>query len=161
MIIPGQRLPIVIATRPVDFRRGHEGLAATVQNELGLVPHSGLVRDHGAGHEEKAVRTPHDLLEPLAIVLGQAQVLDADSVGDANDRRLAVDGRQDADAKVEVLALEDHFDSAVLRLRALGYVDVRLSLGTPQERSQEPLDAAVLRLRALGIGNVRHELDTR
>jgi len=42
VIIPGQRLPIVIATRPVDFRRGHDGLAATVQNELGLDPHSGL-----------------------------------------------------------------------------------------------------------------------
>ena len=42
MIIAGQRLPIVIATRPVDFRRGHDGLAATVQDELGLDPHSGL-----------------------------------------------------------------------------------------------------------------------
>lgn len=42
MIVAGQRLPIVIATRPVDFRRGHDGLAATVQNELGRDPHSGL-----------------------------------------------------------------------------------------------------------------------
>lgn len=42
MILPGQRLPIVIAMRPVDFRRGHDGLAATVQNELGLDPPSGL-----------------------------------------------------------------------------------------------------------------------
>jgi len=42
MITPGQRTPIVIATKPVDFRRGHDGLAATVQNELGLDPHSGL-----------------------------------------------------------------------------------------------------------------------
>ena len=42
MIVAGQRLPIVIATRPVDFRRGHAALAATVQNELGLDPHSGL-----------------------------------------------------------------------------------------------------------------------
>ena len=42
MIVPGQRMAIVIATRPVDFRRGHDGLAATVQNELGLDPHSGL-----------------------------------------------------------------------------------------------------------------------
>lgn len=42
MIVAGQRLPIVIATRPVDFRRGHDGLAAAVQNELGLDPHSGL-----------------------------------------------------------------------------------------------------------------------
>ncbi len=42
MIVPGQRVAIVIATRPVDFRRGHDGLASTVQNELGLDPHSGL-----------------------------------------------------------------------------------------------------------------------
>lgn len=42
MIVPAQRMPIVIATRPVDFRRGHDGLAATVQNELGLDPFSGL-----------------------------------------------------------------------------------------------------------------------
>jgi transposase len=42
MVTPGQRTPIVIATKPVDFRRGHDGLAATVQNELGLDPHSGL-----------------------------------------------------------------------------------------------------------------------
>jgi transposase len=42
MIVPDQRLPIVIATKPVDFRRGHDGLAATVQDELGLDPHSGL-----------------------------------------------------------------------------------------------------------------------
>ena len=42
MIVPGQRTPIVMATRPVDFRRGHDGLAATVQKELGLDPHSGL-----------------------------------------------------------------------------------------------------------------------
>ncbi|TKA93885.1 transposase, partial [Cereibacter changlensis] len=42
MIVPGQRMPIVIATRPVDFRCGHDGLAAKVQNELKLDPHSGL-----------------------------------------------------------------------------------------------------------------------
>jgi len=42
VIVAGQRLPIVVATKPVDFRRGHDGLAATVQNELGLDPHSGL-----------------------------------------------------------------------------------------------------------------------
>src|SRR5690606_37390102 len=42
VIVPGQRMPIVIAVKPVDFRRGHDGLAATVQNELGLDPFSGL-----------------------------------------------------------------------------------------------------------------------
>lgn len=39
MIMPGRRM--TIAMRPVDFRRGHDGLAATLQNELGLAPHSG------------------------------------------------------------------------------------------------------------------------
>ena len=42
VIVAGQRMPIVIATKPVDFRRGHDGLAARVQNELGLDAHSGL-----------------------------------------------------------------------------------------------------------------------
>lgn len=43
MIVPGQHVKIVIATRPVDFRKGHDGLAALVQNELGLDPHSGVI----------------------------------------------------------------------------------------------------------------------
>lgn len=43
MIVPGQAVRIVIATRPVDFRKGHDGLAAVVQSELGLDPHSGII----------------------------------------------------------------------------------------------------------------------
>lgn len=43
MIAPAQALRIVIATKPVDFRKGHDGLAAVAQNELGLDPFSGLV----------------------------------------------------------------------------------------------------------------------
>lgn len=43
MIVPSQNVRILIATRPVDFRRGHDGLAATVQNELGLDPFSGVI----------------------------------------------------------------------------------------------------------------------
>ena len=33
---------IVVATRAVDFRKGHDGLAAVVHNELGLNPYSGV-----------------------------------------------------------------------------------------------------------------------
>ena len=33
---------IVVATQPVDFRKGHDGLAAVVHNELGLDPYSGV-----------------------------------------------------------------------------------------------------------------------
>ena len=43
MIVPSQALRIIIATKPVDFRKGHDGLAAVVQNELGLDPHTGVI----------------------------------------------------------------------------------------------------------------------
>ena len=43
MIVPGSALRIVVATRPVDFRKGHDGLAAVVEHELGLDRHSGVV----------------------------------------------------------------------------------------------------------------------
>lgn len=42
MIVAGQRLPILVATRPVDFRCGHQALALIVQNALRLDPHSGV-----------------------------------------------------------------------------------------------------------------------
>ena len=83
MILPGQRLPIVIATRPVDFRRGHDGLAATVQNELGLDPHSGVTvvfRSTGVGRYrlgadlqaigERAIQLAADSRRCDAIVAG-------------------------------------------------------------------------------------------
>ena len=40
MIAPGADLKIYMATRPVDFRRGMDGLAAAVQEMLGLDPFS-------------------------------------------------------------------------------------------------------------------------
>ncbi|GMG85673.1 IS66 family insertion sequence element accessory protein TnpB [Paralimibaculum aggregatum] len=43
VIVPTAGVRIVIATKPVDFRKGHDGLAAVVQNELGLDPHSGVI----------------------------------------------------------------------------------------------------------------------
>ena len=41
MIVPGVDLKIYLATRPVDFRRGLDGLAAAAQEILGLDPYSG------------------------------------------------------------------------------------------------------------------------
>lgn len=43
MIIPSQAIRIVIATKPMDFRKGHDGLAAVVQNELGLDPYTSVI----------------------------------------------------------------------------------------------------------------------
>jgi transposase len=42
MIVAGARHPILIATKPVDFRSGHQALALVVQTELKLDPHSGV-----------------------------------------------------------------------------------------------------------------------
>ena len=43
MIVAGSGLKVVVTTRPVDFRKGHDGLAAVVEHELGLDPYSGIV----------------------------------------------------------------------------------------------------------------------
>ena len=43
MIFPSNQVRIVIATKPVDFRKGHDGLAALVKNELRKEPFTGTV----------------------------------------------------------------------------------------------------------------------
>ena len=43
MVGPSNRVRIVVATKPVDFRKGHDGLAALVKNELRKEPFTGTV----------------------------------------------------------------------------------------------------------------------
>ncbi len=43
MILPGGKYHIYLATRPVDFRKGHTGLSLVVQTILGRDPYSGAV----------------------------------------------------------------------------------------------------------------------
>lgn len=43
MIFPDQAVRIVIATKPVDFRKGHDGLAAMAHAELGFAPKAGVM----------------------------------------------------------------------------------------------------------------------
>ena len=43
MITPGADLKVYVATRPVDFRKGHDGLAALVQQMFGLDPFNGAL----------------------------------------------------------------------------------------------------------------------
>ena len=43
MIFPSNRVRIVVATKPVDFRKGHDGLAALVQSVLRKDPFTGTV----------------------------------------------------------------------------------------------------------------------
>jgi transposase len=43
VIVPAQNIRVLLAIKPVDFRNGHDGLAALVAGELGLDPHSGVI----------------------------------------------------------------------------------------------------------------------
>lgn len=43
MILPGGPLKVFVATRPVDFRKGADGLAALAQEQLRLDAFSGVV----------------------------------------------------------------------------------------------------------------------
>ncbi|WP_409995438.1 IS66 family insertion sequence element accessory protein TnpB [Rhizobium leguminosarum] len=43
MIFPSNRVRIMVATKPVDFRKGSDGLAALVKNELHKDPFTGTV----------------------------------------------------------------------------------------------------------------------
>ncbi len=42
-MLPDPSVRIVVATRPVDFRRGHDALAATAAGDLGLDIWSGVI----------------------------------------------------------------------------------------------------------------------
>ena len=43
MIYPSQSVRIFLATKPVDFRKGHDGLAALVQSHLQMQPFDGAI----------------------------------------------------------------------------------------------------------------------
>lgn len=43
MMMPSHKISIVVATRPVDFRKGHDGLAAQVTSVLRKDPFTGTV----------------------------------------------------------------------------------------------------------------------
>jgi transposase len=43
MIIPSGAVRVLVAMRPVDFRKGMDGLAAVVRESLGSDPYSGVI----------------------------------------------------------------------------------------------------------------------
>jgi len=43
MIVPAGRVRIMLATRPIDFRKGHNSLAALVKGQLDKEPFIGAV----------------------------------------------------------------------------------------------------------------------
>lgn len=43
MIFPSNRVRVMVATKPIDFRKGHDSLAAMVKNELRKDPFTGTI----------------------------------------------------------------------------------------------------------------------
>ena len=43
MIVPPTSVRVLVATKPVDFRKGMDGLSALVQEELRADPFSGVI----------------------------------------------------------------------------------------------------------------------
>ena len=43
MLMPSQGMRILVATKPVDFRKGHDGLAALAQSMLAEDPFTGTI----------------------------------------------------------------------------------------------------------------------
>jgi transposase len=43
MIVPSGAVRVLVATRPVDFRKGMDGLAVLVRESLGSDPYSGVI----------------------------------------------------------------------------------------------------------------------
>ena len=43
MIMPGAHVQVLVATKPVDFRKGPDGLAAYVQEQMKIDPFCGTI----------------------------------------------------------------------------------------------------------------------
>lgn len=95
MIVAGQRLPILIATRPVDFRCGHQALALMVQTELKLDPHSGVTVNRNGLAVDGAVTH--------ATGTGEREAATELSAGLAEGATLGADKGYDVEAFVEEL----------------------------------------------------------
>ena len=60
MIIPSGAVRVLVATRPVDFRKGMDGLAALVQESLGSDPYSGVIYVFRAKRADRVKLLPWD-----------------------------------------------------------------------------------------------------
>src|SRR5438132_14264524 len=69
MIVPSGAVRVLVATRPVDFRKGMDGLAALVRETLGSDPYSGVIyvfRDKRANRVTYC-SSPSEFRQPLRL----------------------------------------------------------------------------------------------
>ena len=59
MMLAGTDLQVLIATRPVDFRKQADGLAAIVQEALGADPFSGTVYVFRSKRSDREIGRAH------------------------------------------------------------------------------------------------------
>jgi hypothetical protein len=59
VIGPTWQVPVLVATKPVDFRKGMDGLAALVKEELRGDPFSGPYSMPNYGQDLVPLRAPH------------------------------------------------------------------------------------------------------
>jgi hypothetical protein len=71
MIPFGPPLRIVVATKPIDFRKEHDGLTAVVQEQLGLDPHFGLIVVFRSKISTEGVKRISELYRIKAGISGQ------------------------------------------------------------------------------------------
>src|SRR5207248_7377570 len=88
-----------------------------------------------------------DVLETLVVIFHEAEVfyvhLYTFAVKHPHDHGLAVGRRDNAYAHVKVFALNDHFDTTVLRAPLLRDIDASHNLDTRDQRSEQPPRRAV------------------
>jgi hypothetical protein len=73
MIGPSGTVRVLVATKPVDFRKGADGLAALVRDTMGADPFLCVVRDYVAAAEPMAA-SQHFAAPSRHIIIGSQAV---------------------------------------------------------------------------------------
>ena len=77
MIHPSHGVQVFVATKPVDFRKGHDGLAALVQSHLQKKPFDGAVHGFRAKRADRLkmiLLSGHCCAKPCRAAVGTEQV---------------------------------------------------------------------------------------
>ena len=79
MIVPSQAVKVVIATKPVDFRKGHDGLAAVVQKERDMLKAEALESGKPEAVIEKMIDGRMRKFYEEVVLLSQTFVIDGEN----------------------------------------------------------------------------------
>ena len=66
MVLPGNCIRIVVASRPVEFRNGPDDLAAVIQKQLGFAPHSVSLGRNASESRDRTICRAQLLASPFS-----------------------------------------------------------------------------------------------